>query len=83
VISFHGIHTLANVIIVDPIIRDLVLRVALFREVVATMVAQTKKGFHQDQYMLQTCFSLLPLRSLGVYINKPIIFSIIVLTWLG
>jgi len=74
---------LADVVIVDPIIRDLVLRVTLFHEVVMTMVAQTRKGFHQDQYKLQTCFSLLPLRSLGVYINKPTIFSIIVLTWLG
>jgi uncharacterized membrane protein len=51
VLSFYGIHMLADVVIVDPIIRDLVLCVTLFHEVVMTMVAQ-KKGFHQDQYKL-------------------------------
>jgi hypothetical protein len=45
VLSFDGIRTLADVVIVDPIKGGLVLLVALFREVVATMVVQTKKNF--------------------------------------
>jgi len=32
---------------------------------------------------LQTCFSLLLLRSLSVYINKLKFFAMVVLTWLG
>jgi hypothetical protein len=75
VLSVDGIHMLANVIIVASIRVDLVSHVVLFWEMPTMVAIRAKKGFYQDQ----TCLSFLPLRYLGVYINKLIIFFIIVL----
>jgi hypothetical protein len=61
---------------------DLVLHVALSYEVSAMVVDQTKEDFIKIG-TLQICFSLLPLKFIGVHINKLTNFSIIVLTWLG
>ncbi len=71
--SIDGIHTLANAVIVDPIRVDLDSRIALFQRVF-TMMA-TKERLYQDRY-----FAFGPLRYLGVYTNKSIMFFIDVLT---
>lgn len=75
-----GIHMLVNVIIVDPIQLYFISRATLFRGVVATWRFIKKKDFIEIG-ILKTCFSLLPLMFLGVYINKPANVFIVVLTW--
>lgn len=75
-----GIHMLANVIIVDPIRVYLVSHVTLFHGVVATWRFIKRKDFIEIR-ILKTCFSLLPLMFLGVYINKLTNVFIVVLTW--
>lgn len=80
--DINGICTLANIIIINCTQVDLASCVALSRKVVMMVAAWTKEGLIKIS-TLQTCFSLLPLKSLNVYINKLTIFSIVVLTWLG
>jgi hypothetical protein len=45
-----GIHTLCDVIIVDPTQTNLISWAALSHGVFATMVAQVKEGFYRDHY---------------------------------
>jgi hypothetical protein len=49
-LSIDGIHTLANVVIVDPTTVDLVFQTASFHGVVTTMVTQAKEGFYHDRH---------------------------------
>jgi hypothetical protein len=58
VLLIDGIHTLANVVITDPIWIDLVSLAIISCGIVATITTQVKDGFYRDKFPMGMFFLL-------------------------
>jgi hypothetical protein len=58
VLSIDGVHTLVDVVIINPIEVDLVLQIVFSRGVVMTITTQMKDGFYCNQFLTYMFFPL-------------------------
>jgi hypothetical protein len=58
VLSIDGVFMLVDVVIIDPIRVDLVLRVVFFHGVVAIVVALAKDDFYWNYFLVDMFFPL-------------------------